>query len=245
MKNHTGMNIGFLKSLSTLLTTKSLTQISVNEICKETGLSRRTFYNYFSSKEDFLKNSIFIFLDEVTKILYTDLSFSAPVIVEVLTYLQKNQDITRALALHYPDNLPIIKEYVIDIVLSSKKINKQKLKEAYRSKCLCYQCYQRCLRLDSYRFPRKPRRNRYIYQSSRKTLKLYLLRPLTNSFFDSLIINTNTRIFDKNMFYQNHVLERSFYELINHIQYYTNYKGLSPYSILLITQTRFNFFNLN
>lgn len=132
MKNHTGMNIGFLKSLSTLLTTKSLTQISVNEICKETGLSRRTFYNYFSSKEDFLKNSIFIFLDEVTKILYTDLSFSAPVIVEVLTYLQKNQDITRALALHYPDNLPIIKEYVIDIVLSSKKINKQKLKEAYR-----------------------------------------------------------------------------------------------------------------
>lgn len=132
MKNHTGMNIGFLKSLSTLLTTKSLTQISVNEICKETGLSRRTFYNYFSSKEDFLKNSIFIFLDEVTKILYTDLSFSAPVIVEVLTYLQKNQDITRALALHYPDNLPIIKEYVIDIVLSSKKINKQKLKEAYQ-----------------------------------------------------------------------------------------------------------------
>lgn len=132
MKNHTGMNIGFLKSLSTLLTTKSLTQISVNEICKETGLSRRTFYNYFSSKEDFLKNSIFIFLDDVTKILYTDLSFNTPVIVEVLTYLQKNQDITRALALHYPDNLPIIKEYVIDIVLSSKKINKQKLKEAYQ-----------------------------------------------------------------------------------------------------------------
>lgn len=131
MTDHIDISSKFLKSFSTLLATKSLAQISVNEICRESGLTRQTFYNYFSSKEEFLKESIFIFLDELTKILYTDLSSPPPpVIVEALTYLQKNQDITRAFAFHYPNSLPIIKEYVTDIVLSSKTINKQKLKEA-------------------------------------------------------------------------------------------------------------------
>ncbi|WP_138335304.1 TetR/AcrR family transcriptional regulator [Streptococcus sp. 1001175B_160314_H6] len=74
MTNYIDTSSKFLKSFSTLLATKSLAQISVNEICRESGLTRQTFYNYFSSKKEFLKESIFIFLDELTKILYTDLS---------------------------------------------------------------------------------------------------------------------------------------------------------------------------
>ncbi len=44
----------FENALLELMETKTLPQISIQEICSRVGLSRKSFYRYFSSKEDCL-----------------------------------------------------------------------------------------------------------------------------------------------------------------------------------------------
>ena len=131
MKDKTKIDVEFLKAFSILMYSKDLSQISVNEICKKANLSRRTFYNYYNSKEEFIVESILIILDEITKILYTDLYFETEILVKMLSYLYNNKDIILAFILYFPDIILIVKEYAKEIVLHSKKINNQKLGEAY------------------------------------------------------------------------------------------------------------------
>lgn len=85
MKDKTKIDVEFLKAFSILMYSKDLSQISVNEICKKANLSRRTFYNYYNSKEEFINESILIILDEITKILYTDLYFETEILVKMLS----------------------------------------------------------------------------------------------------------------------------------------------------------------
>ena len=131
MQDKTKIDAKFLNAFAILMYSKDLSQISVNEICKKANLSRRTFYNYYNSKEEFIDESILIILDEITKILYTDLYFETEILVKMLSYLYNNKNIILAFILYFPDIILIVNEYAKEIVLHSKKINKQKLREAY------------------------------------------------------------------------------------------------------------------
>ena len=131
MQDKTKIDAKFLKAFAILMYSKDLSQITVNEICKKANLSRRTFYNYYNSKEEFIDESILIILDEITKILYTDLYFETEILVKMLSYLYNNKDIILAFILYFADIILIVNEYAKEIVLHSKKINKQKLREAY------------------------------------------------------------------------------------------------------------------
>ena len=89
-------NLKFLKAFSELLETKSFEQITVSDLAKKAQLSRRAFYNHFNSKEDFLRESILIIFDDITKILNNDLLYEEVVLKEMLSYMYINKEIIKS-----------------------------------------------------------------------------------------------------------------------------------------------------
>ncbi|BBG32326.1 HTH-type transcriptional regulator EthR [Streptococcus agalactiae] len=89
-------NLKFLKAFSELLETKSFEQITVSDLAKKARLSRRSFYNHYNSKEDFLRESILIIFDDITKILNNDLLYEEVVLKEMLSYMYINKEIIKS-----------------------------------------------------------------------------------------------------------------------------------------------------
>ncbi|MGT2935899.1 TetR/AcrR family transcriptional regulator [Streptococcus castoreus] len=132
MSNSNNIDLKLLRAFSELLTSKGIEQITVSDIAKQAQLSRRVFYNYYNSKEDFLRESILIILDEITKILNTDLLFEYSVLQSVLEFLYSNQEIIQPFVIHFPDIKRIVKNYIKEMVVNSDIPNlSEQLEEAY------------------------------------------------------------------------------------------------------------------
>lgn len=89
-------NLKFLKTFSELLKMRSFEQIKVSDLAKKARLSRRSFYNHYNSKEDFLRESILIIFDDITKILNNDLLYEEVVLKEMLSYMYINKEIIKS-----------------------------------------------------------------------------------------------------------------------------------------------------
>lgn len=89
-------NLKFLKAFSELLKMRSFEQIKVSDLAKKSRLSRRSFYNHYNSKEDFLRESILIIFDDITKILNNDLLYEEVVLKEMLSYMYINKEIIKS-----------------------------------------------------------------------------------------------------------------------------------------------------
>lgn len=89
-------NLKFLKAFSELLKMRSFEQIKVSGLAKKARLSRRSFYNHYNSKEDFLRESILIIFDDITKILNNDLLYEEVVLKEMLSYMYINKEIIKS-----------------------------------------------------------------------------------------------------------------------------------------------------
>lgn len=89
-------NLKFLKAFSELLKMRSFEQIKVSDLAKKDRLSRRSFYNHYNSKEDFLRESILIIFDDITKILNNDLLYEEVVLKEMLSYMYINKEIIKS-----------------------------------------------------------------------------------------------------------------------------------------------------
>lgn len=89
-------NLKFLKAFSELLKMRSFEQIKVSDLAKKARLSRRSFYNHYNSKEDFLRESILIIFDDITKILNNDLLYEEVLLKEMLSYMYINKEIIKS-----------------------------------------------------------------------------------------------------------------------------------------------------
>lgn len=89
-------NLKFLKAFSELLKMRRFEQIKVSDLAKKAQLSRRAFYNHYNSKEDFLRESILIIFDDITKILNNDLLYEELVLKEMLSYMYINKEIIKS-----------------------------------------------------------------------------------------------------------------------------------------------------
>lgn len=89
-------NLKFLKAFSELLKMRSFEQVKVSDLAKKARLSRRSFYNHYNSKEDFLRESILIIFDDITKILNNDLLYEEVVLKEMLSYMYINKEIIKS-----------------------------------------------------------------------------------------------------------------------------------------------------
>lgn len=89
-------NLKFLKAFSELLKMRSFEQIKVSDLAKKARLSRRSFYNHYNSKEDFLRESILIIFNDITKILNNDLLYEEVVLKEMLSYMYINKEIIKS-----------------------------------------------------------------------------------------------------------------------------------------------------
>ncbi|HGD2825739.1 TPA: TetR/AcrR family transcriptional regulator [Streptococcus agalactiae] len=119
MESSDNTNLKFLKAFSELLETKSFEQITVSDLAKKAQLSRRAFYNHFNSKEDFLRESILIIFDDITKILNNDLLYEEVILKEMLSYMYTNKEIIKSFVCFFPNIDNIIKDYIKGMIIHS------------------------------------------------------------------------------------------------------------------------------
>ncbi|BBG32375.1 hypothetical protein SAGS_0687 [Streptococcus agalactiae] len=112
-------NLKFLKAFSELLKMRSFEQIKVSDLAKKAQLSRRAFYNHFNSKEDFLRESILIIFDDITKILNNDLLYEEVILKEMLSYMYTNKEIIKSFVCFFPNIDNIIKDYIKGMIIHS------------------------------------------------------------------------------------------------------------------------------
>ncbi len=126
-------NLKFLKAFSELLKMRSFEQIKVSDLAKKARLSRRSFYNHYNSKEDFLRESILIIFDDITKILNNDLLYEEVVLKEMLSYMYINKEIIKSFVCFFPNIDNIIKNYIKEMITHSDIPDLQKqLETAYQ-----------------------------------------------------------------------------------------------------------------
>lgn len=126
-------NLKFLKAFSELLKTRSFEQIKVSDLAKKAQLSRRAFYNHYNSKEDFLRESILIIFDDITKILNNDLLYEEVVLKEMLSYMYINKEIIKSFVCFFPNIDNIIKDYIKGMIIHSEIPDlKKQLETAYK-----------------------------------------------------------------------------------------------------------------
>lgn len=126
-------NLKFLKAFSELLKMRRFEQIKVSDLAKKAQLSRRAFYNHYNSKEDFLRESILIIFDDITKILNNDLLYEELVLKEMLSYMYINKKIIKSFVCFFPNIDNIIKNYIKGMIIHSDIPDLQKqLETAYQ-----------------------------------------------------------------------------------------------------------------
>lgn len=108
-----------LATCTLLKKTKSWEAIKLIDIVKESKLSKSTFYNYFESKQAIKEQSLFIVLDEITIILYRDLSFGDEVLLQLFNHLKDNQYLLQLLIQYYPNFGIEIKKYIRTMLIYS------------------------------------------------------------------------------------------------------------------------------
>lgn len=114
--------IDLLNTFYEKLKTEKLEDISVKDLCMETNISYKTFFNYFSKKSDLLLYYSHLWSIEAQYYIKNELLWLSP-----LKRIEKLFDYTCD---KYEDNLRIIKELVSHMAINDKLLNFQKLKLA-------------------------------------------------------------------------------------------------------------------
>lgn len=87
----------FVQALELLLKKKPLAKITVAEICKESGLSRQTFYRHFLDIYD-LANYSHKYLDQLSSLIFVETHNIEESIFYTLESLQKNQNLFKRIS---------------------------------------------------------------------------------------------------------------------------------------------------
>lgn len=126
-------NLKLLKAFSELLKVTNFDQIKVSDLVKEAQLSRQSFYNHYRSKEDFLRESILVIFDDITKILNNNLLYDKVILQEMLNYIYINREIIKPLVSYFPNIDNIIIDYIKDMIIHPEIPNLEKqLEIAYQ-----------------------------------------------------------------------------------------------------------------
>ncbi|MFS5321822.1 TetR/AcrR family transcriptional regulator [Streptococcus agalactiae] len=131
IEKYTDNNLKFVEAISRLLCFKNFKKITVSDLAREANLSRRTFYNYYSSKNEFYNTAVYILLDEITKILNSDPTLGCEILTEMFTFIYKNKNIFFSFVINYPNIKRIIKEYIEVTVVYSAIPNLRERLEIY------------------------------------------------------------------------------------------------------------------
>ncbi len=84
-------------SLTELLQTQSIYQISIRELCLRAGINRSTFYKYYGSQFDLLSEMEQDLLQNVETTLDSRRDYSENILEQVMEYLEANIDFIRLL----------------------------------------------------------------------------------------------------------------------------------------------------
>lgn len=85
-------------SLISLLAQKDIYQISIRELCEDAGLNRSTFYKYYGSQYDLLKDMENDMLCHITGTLENRSDTISPqTVIHIFTYLESNLQLSRLL----------------------------------------------------------------------------------------------------------------------------------------------------
>lgn len=84
-------------SLTDMLQTQNIYQVSIRELCQNAGINRSTFYKYYGSQFDLLTEMEQDLLASVDQMLAMQKDYSKNVIEQILMYLEQNIDFIRLL----------------------------------------------------------------------------------------------------------------------------------------------------
>lgn len=106
----------FLKTLQQL----SYQELTVDKLCRSCYISRASFYNYFSSKEDILLTEIEEIKSNLNIILLEDLQIGEAVLTKCLEYIISKKEILTIYLEVVPDSTEEIQNYIKETVLLSE-----------------------------------------------------------------------------------------------------------------------------
>ncbi|MBM7635388.1 TetR/AcrR family transcriptional regulator [Streptococcus saliviloxodontae] len=118
-------------ALVTLLTEKEFEQLTIQDITETAGVSRATFYNHFSNKENMVEVISAKLLDDISVILIPDRKLGEPVISQALAYIKEHYSLVYSLIDHFPDIELTLKTFISDTILHSDIDLKQKVRNYY------------------------------------------------------------------------------------------------------------------
>ncbi|MBQ6075512.1 MAG: TetR/AcrR family transcriptional regulator C-terminal domain-containing protein [Lachnospiraceae bacterium] len=84
-------------SLTELLQTRSIYQVSIRELCQNAGINRSTFYKHYGSQYDLLAEMEQDLLQNIETTLRLPDAYSENVIEQIMIYLENNIDFVRLL----------------------------------------------------------------------------------------------------------------------------------------------------
>lgn len=84
-------------SLTEMLQTQSIYQISIRELCQKAGLNRSTFYKYYGSQFDLLSEMEQDLLCSIEDVLQSQAGSSEYLVEQILVYLEKDIEFVRLL----------------------------------------------------------------------------------------------------------------------------------------------------
>ncbi|MBM7642133.1 TetR/AcrR family transcriptional regulator [Streptococcus loxodontisalivarius] len=118
-------------ALVSLLNEKEFDYLTIQDITEVAGVSRATFYNHFSNKENMVEVIAAQLLDDISVILMQDSQLEEGVISQALTYIKENYTLIRSLIDHFSTSEATIKKYISEIILHSEVDLKQKFQDHY------------------------------------------------------------------------------------------------------------------
>ncbi|MBO4419536.1 MAG: TetR/AcrR family transcriptional regulator C-terminal domain-containing protein [Oscillospiraceae bacterium] len=84
-------------SLTEMLQTQSIYEISIRELCQRAGINRSTFYKYYGSQFDLLSEMEQDLLRSVETTLSAHQDYSENIVEQVMEYLEKDIEFVRLL----------------------------------------------------------------------------------------------------------------------------------------------------
>ena len=125
-----------LKAAKELFTKYGFKKVSMDEIASETGVTKKTVYSYFSSKEELLKDVIKEELQSIRKIIDKAEKQSndffvniQSVICSVIRYKNESDFFNMVNSLKNEENSIKISNYFLDIELRNKTTKSNKLRK--------------------------------------------------------------------------------------------------------------------
>lgn len=84
-------------SLTNMLQTQNIYQISIRELCQNAGINRSTFYKYYGSQFDLLSEMEQDLLVSIEEVLTSENDYSKNAIEQILIYLENDIEFIRLL----------------------------------------------------------------------------------------------------------------------------------------------------